>query len=117
MKRTVSVLLLISAALLFFAGSVYGGWKNKIVLNQVKASEYISKLQKGTNPKKLSRPSLRRDAKACAKAANRELRAAMDRAEKLARLGRSHLIENPDFRTIVSGDGYKRVKKRYEKGN
>ena len=50
MKRITYLSLLIIPIVLLFGSSVYGGWKNKVVSNQVKAAEYIIKLQKGVNP-------------------------------------------------------------------
>ena len=115
MKRSVYLSLLVIAIVLIFGSSVYGGWKNKVVINQVKAAEYITKLQNGANPNKLSRPSIRRGDNAKSKAANREIREEMDHAEKLARAGKQHLIEPPEFKDVVSDEGYQQVKKKYEK--
>jgi hypothetical protein len=72
-KKTAYLSLLIIPIVLLFGSSVYGGWKNKVALNQVKASEYIMKLRRGVNPSKLERPTLRRGTKAKANAANREI--------------------------------------------
>lgn len=115
MKRITYLSLLIIPVVLLFGGSVYGGWKSKVVSNQVKAAEYIIKLQKGVNPAKLQRPKIRRDEKASAKSANREVKEAMDRAEKLARSGKYESIESPSFKAIVSDEAYKQAEKKYKK--
>ena len=117
MKRITYLSLLIIPIVLLFGGSVYGGWKNKVVSNQVRAAEYIIELQKGVNPGKLERPAIRRDEKASAKAANREVKEAMDRAEKIARSGKHQLIENPQFKAIVSDKAYEQAEKKYKKKN
>ena len=117
MKRTTYLSLLIIPIVLLLGSSVYGGWKNKVVSNQVKAAEYIIKLQKGVNPGKLKRPTIRRDQKPSAKAANREVKEAMDRAEKLARSGKHQLIESPQFKAIISDEGYKQAEKKHKKNN
>ena len=117
MKRTAFLSLLIIPIVLLFGSSVYGGWKNKVALNQVKAADYIFKLQKGVNPSKLTRPTLRRGDKAKAKAANREIREAMGQAEKLARAGKYRLIETPQFKPIVSDEGYNQAEKKYKEMN
>ena len=117
MKRTAYLSLLIIPIVLLFGSSVYGGWKNKVALNQVKAADYIFKLQKGVDPNKLTRPTLRRGTKAKANAANREIREAMDRAEKLARSGKYRLIETPQFQPIVSDEGYDQAEKKYKEMN
>ena len=88
MKRTTYLSLLIIPLVLLFGSSVYGGWKNKVALNQVKAAEYTMKLKQGVNPRELERPALRRGTNARANAANREVREAMDHAEKLAQAGK-----------------------------
>lgn len=115
MKRTISLSLLMIGVLLFFGSTVYGGWKNKVVSNQVKAAEYIMKLQKGANPDTLQRPSIRRDDKAKAKSANREVKEAMDQAERLARAGQYKRIANPTFKAIVSDEAYEDAEKKYRK--
>lgn len=117
MKRAVYLPLFIILTVLLFGSSVYGGWKSKIATNQIKATEYIIRLQKGADPDKISRPSLRRVNKATAKAANREIREAMAQAERLARAGKRNLIDAPEFRQIVTDDGYRRLKNKYDKGN
>lgn len=117
MKKTAYLLLLLIPIVLLFGSSVYGGWKNKVALNQVKAASYIMALQKGVNPSKLERPTLRRGENAKAKAANREIREAVGRAEKLARSGKHKLIEGPRFKAIVSDEGYKQAEGKYRKNN
>lgn len=117
MKKITYLSLLIVPIVLLFGSSVYGGWKNKVVSNQVKAAEYIIKLKKGVNPSKLKRPTIRRGEKARAKAANREVKEAMDRAEKLARSGKHKLIEAPQFKAIVSDEAYGQAEKKYKKSN
>lgn len=117
MQRTQYLSLLIISIVLLFGNSVYGGWKNKVVSNQVKAAEYIVQLQKGVNPAQLERPPIRRDEKPSAKAANREVKEAMDRAEKLARSGKYKSIESPSFKAIVSDEAYKNAEKKYKKSN
>ncbi len=110
MKRITTGLLVIGTALLL-ALPAYA-WKNKIVTNQLKAAEYIVKLKNGANPDKLQRPRIRRDEKAKAKAANQELRAAMDEAERLARAGKHALIQAPKFRRIVSEEQYQKMEQQ-----
>lgn len=117
MKKLTYLSLLIITIVLLFGNPVYGGWKNKVVSNQVKAAEYIIKLQKGVNPAKLERPSIRRDDKPSAKSANREVREAMDRAEKLARSGKYQLIESPKFKAIVSDEAYEKAEKKHKNSN
>lgn len=117
MKRTIFVSMLIIPVVLLFGSSVYGGWKQKVARNQIKATEYITVLQKGADPDKIARPSIRRDQKPRAKAANREVKEAMERAEKLARAGMHRRIENPVFTPIVSDEGYQQLKKSHKKGN
>lgn len=112
MKRAVYLTVVIIPVMLLFVSSVYGGWKNIIVTNQIKATEYISQLQKGANPNKLSRPAVRRVDKASAKAANREVKEAMDEAENLARAGKHHLIKTPEFRAIASDEMYQQLQKK-----
>lgn len=112
MKRiTTGLLVLITALLLSLPAYA---WKNKIVNNQIKAADYIVKLKNGANPDKLQRPRIRRDEKAAAKAANQELHAAMDEAERLARAGRHDQIQPPKFRRIVSEEQYQKVEKQRE---
>lgn len=117
MKKTTYLSLLIIPVILLFGSSVYGGWKNKVVSNQVEAAQYIIKLQNGVNPGKLQRPKIRRDEKASAKAANREVKEAMDRAEKLARSGKYKSIESPSFKAVVSDEAYKEAENKYKKSN
>ncbi len=111
MKRLTQITLLLISLMLVMASPSFA-WKNKIVTNQFKAADYISQLQKGANPDKLKRPTIRRDEKASAKAANRELRDAMDEAEKLARTGKHELIKPPKFRRIVSEEQYQEIEKQ-----
>lgn len=99
------------AAFLFLSNPAFA-WKNKIVNNQFKVADYIVKLQNGANPDKLKRPTIRRDEKASAKAANRELRDAMDEAERLARAGKHKEIKPPKFRRIVSEEQYQEIEKQ-----
>ena len=103
--------LLIMTTVLLLSLPAYA-WKSKIVNNQFKAADYIVKLQNGANPDKLQRPTLRRDEKAKAKAANRELRDAMDEAERLARAGKHDQIKPPTFRRIVSEEQYREIEKQ-----
>jgi len=117
MKRITYLSLLIIPIVLLFGSSVYGGWKNKVVSNQVRAAQYIIELQKGVNPGTLKRPAIRRDAKTSAKAANREVKEAIDRAEKLARTGKHQLIQTPRFKVIVSEKAYEQAEKKYKKKN
>ncbi|MFT5701349.1 MAG: hypothetical protein ACI8ZB_004240 [Desulforhopalus sp.] len=117
MKKTMYLPLLIIPFMLLFGSSVYGGWKQIIARNQIKGTEYIVQLQKGANPDKIARPSLRRGQKAKARVANREIVEAMDQAEKLARSGKYKLIKTPEFTPLLSDEGYQEVEKKYEEGN
>ena len=109
MKRIFQVLLILIFVVLLSNPAF--GWKSKIVKNQFRAAEYIVKLQNGANPDTLARPSIRRDEKAVAKAANRELREAMDEAERLARQGKYKQIKSPSFRRVVSEEKYLQIEK------
>ena len=117
MKSRTYISLLIIPIVLLLGSSVYGGWKNKVVSNQVKAAEYIINLQKGVHPGKLKRPTIRRDEKASAKAANREVKEAMDRAEQLARSGKHQFIETPQFKAVVPDEAYEQAEKKNKKNN
>ncbi len=95
-----------------FCSPVYAGWKEKITKNQIKATEYIMKLKNGADPDVITRPKLRRDRKARAQAPNREIRAAMDQAERYARAGKHEQIEAPEFKhKLVSKKRYKTLEK------
>lgn len=110
MKRISTGLLVIITAFLLSLPAY--AWKNKIVNNQFKAADYIVKLKNGAHPDKLQRPTIRRDEKVKAKAANRELRDAMDEAERLARAGKHDQIKPPKFRRIVSEEQYQAIEKQ-----
>lgn len=103
--------LIISAIILTFSTPVHAYWKNKIVKNQIKATEYIQQLKNGANPDQIERPKLRRDRKARAQAPNRELKTAMAKAERYARAGKHDRIETPDFKQIVSESRYRELKR------
>jgi len=96
--NSLSKLIIILALTLLSSLPSYAGWKDKIVENQTKAINYISALQAGEDPDKLERPILRRDKKTKVNLANREIRKAMDEAEKLARAGKHQLIKLPEFK-------------------
>ena len=96
--RKMTIWLVITIISLLFSFPAYAGWKEKIVENQLKAVEYIQKLKSGADPDDIERPTLRRDSKAKANAANREIREAMEKAEEYARAGKYDSIEIPDFR-------------------
>lgn len=112
MKRILPSLLILFV--IFFASGPAFGWKNKIAENQFRAVEYITKLQNGANPDELTRPTIRHDKKARAKAANRELREAMDEAEKLARAGKYEQIKLPSFKRVVSEENYQQIEKELQ---
>lgn len=76
---------------------LYAGWKEKVMSNQILASEYIQTLQAGADPAKVERPHLRRIDNYRAKQARAEIVKAMEDAEKLARAGNHQLIELPEF--------------------
>lgn len=104
--------LLVAAITLSFSSPALAYWKEKIVKNQIKAIEYIQKLQNGADPDRIERPTLRRDRKARAQSPNRELKAAMARAERYARAGKHDRIEIPEFKyRLVSERHYKKLKK------
>ncbi|BHH82281.1 hypothetical protein [Desulforhopalus sp. 52FAK] len=111
MKRITQITLLVISVVFLFGGPALA-WKNKIVNNQFKVANYIVQLQNGANPDKISRPTLRRDKRSAANAANRELREAMDAAEELARAGKPELIKPPSFRRIVSEEKYQEMEKQ-----
>ena len=116
MIRKILATLLLALPLLVFTPA-YGGWKEKIAGNQIRVAEYITKLQKGANPDRLERPKLRRDKKSGAKVANRELREAMDSAEKLARAGKHKKIKDPKFKNqLLSPQKYKELEKSIAEG-
>lgn len=99
---------------LLLTSPAFGGWKDKIVFNQFKALEYIEKLQNGADPDIIERPYLRYDERAKANSANKEIRAAMERAEELARQGRHDLIEIPEFEAdLVSNEYREQLNKEY----
>ena len=102
---------IISTVILAFSSPVHAYWKNKIVKNQIKATEYILQLKNGAHPDQIERPNLRRDRKARAQAPNRELKAAMAKAERYARAGKHDRIETPEFRQIVSERRYRELQR------
>ncbi len=90
---------LMVAAIVFqlLASPVYGASKAIITRNQLKAIEYITQLKAGADPNSLTRPQLRRHNKWKVKQSRREINKAMDEAEALARAGKHHLIQKPEF--------------------
>ena len=102
------------AALIGFPGVAAADWKSKIVRNQIKVAEYITVLQQGGDPDKLARPTLRRDERSRANAANREMREMMEAAEKLARRGQHAMIKDPVFTVeLVSPETYRALENEY----
>jgi len=97
MRMSFRWFLLAGIVLLFLITPVYGGWKEVVTKNQIKATEYISQLKSGADPDSLTRPKLKRGNKAKSKKSHREILKAMDEAETLARSGKHDLIEKPEF--------------------
>ena len=111
MKRIAYLTLLVISVVLTLNNPALA-WKNKIAANQVKVAEYITTLKNGANPNNVQRPTLRRENKYKAKAANKELKQAMDEAEQLAREGKHALIKPPTFTRIVSEERYQELEKQ-----
>ena len=108
--------LIIVGIIFTFTSPAQAYWKNKIVKNQIKAIEYIQELKKGADPDEITRPTLRRDRKARAQAPNRELKAAMAKAERYARAGKHDRIEIPEFKhKIVSERRYKELQRELKR--
>ena len=98
MRKTFRWLIAAGIVLQFLSSTVYGGFKETITQNQVKAAEYITQLKAGADPDTLTRPQLRRNQKDFkAKQSVKEINKAMDEAESLARDGKHDLIQKPDF--------------------
>lgn len=97
MKKYLSQLLAVAAAVLILAAPLYAAWKEKVTRNQLKAREYIQKLMDGADPAEVQRPHLRYDDNFEAKRSLKEVVRAMDEAEELARAGKHQLIEQPEF--------------------
>jgi hypothetical protein len=95
--RTVIKWMMAGLILQFLCSPVHAGYQGKITQNQIRAKEYIAQLQAGANPNTLERPQLRRDKKTKMKRSRREIIAAMDEAEALARVGKQRLIKEPKF--------------------
>lgn len=106
--RVLGKLLVILGISVVLSSPAQAGWKDKIVKNQFKAVDYIESLKSGADPDRISRPDMRRDEKARASAANREIRQAMSEAERLARQGRHDLIEIPVWQYELVSDGYRK---------
>lgn len=95
---------------------VYGGWKEKMTRNQIKAANYILKLKAGADPDKLPPPTIRRDGKARSSAATREVREAIEKAQEYARSGRHDRITTPRFEhKLVSDQRYIEIRKEFDK--
>lgn len=97
MKRILKCLIITTTIFLFLFSPVYGGWKEIVSNNQLKATEYINQLKTGADPNSLTRPNLRRQNHYKAKQSYREVSKAMDDAEALARAGKADLIKDPEF--------------------
>ena len=78
----------------FFSISI-AGWQSDVAQNETRALWYINELR--ISPKNLVRPKLIPSQGWQGQRANREMEAAMDRAERLALSGRGDLIEVPVF--------------------
>ena len=76
----------------------FANWKARVTQNQIKAAKYITQLKNGANPDTIKRPQLRRDKSWKAKQSQKEIAAAMTKAEKLARSGKQNLITQPIFK-------------------
>lgn len=95
----------------FLCLPLYAGYEGKITQNQIRAKEYIAQLQTCVNPDKLTRPQLRRDKHTKMKRSVREINAAMDEAEGLARAGKCKFIQEPVFTVNgVPEEQYKKEK-------
>ena len=97
MKKVIKWLMVTGILLQFLCSPLYGGYEGKITQNQIRAKEYIARLQACEDPNNLTRPQLRRDKKTKMKRSRREIIEAMDEAEALARDGKCHLIKEPQF--------------------
>lgn len=97
MKTVFKWLMLAGIVLQFLCSPVYSGYLGKITQNQIRAKEYIAQLKAGADPNRLERPQLRRDKKTKMKRSRREIIAAMDESEALARGGKRNLIKEPEF--------------------
>lgn len=98
MKTVFKCLMVAGIVLQFLCSPVYSGYLGKITQNQIRAKEYIAELRAGADPNRLERPQLRRDKRTKMKRSNREIIAAMDEAEALARAGKRNLIKEPEFK-------------------
>lgn len=101
MKKTIKLLIVMGIIFGFLSSPAYGGWKETVTNNQVKATEYINQLKTGADPNSLTRPNLRRKNHYKAKQSYREIGKAMDEAEALARAGKAKLIKEPEF--VIKG--------------
>lgn len=106
MKNSCLTVLLIFAVLALLSSPAMAGWKEKVTRNQNNARAYIEQLMNGADPDSLERPHVRRDDKYQAKQANREIREAMDQAEKLAREGKHEQITMPEFKRFMSEERF-----------
>ena len=97
MRTLLKWLMVVGMVFQFMSSSVYGGTKDIIIKNELKAQEYITQLKAGADPNSLTRPRLRRHHKWRVKRSARELKKDMDAAEALARAGKHHLIQEPDY--------------------
>ena len=94
MKTMFKLLIILVLGLQLFSSAVSADSKYNIISeNLLRTNEYIAHLQAGVNPDRITRPELSINNKWKAKRARREMNAAMDKAEALARSGRSQLIE------------------------
>lgn len=87
------MILALSLQLLSSPASAEDSKYSIITENLVRTNDYIAKLQAGANPDRIKRPELSKNNKWKAKRARREMNIAMDKAEALARSGRSQLIK------------------------
>ncbi len=97
MKTSLKLLIIVGIIFQLLSSQVYGGVRERITKNQLRAKEYILQLKNGADPDKLKRPYLRRHNKWKVKKSRREIKRAMDRAEALARAGKRRFIRIPDY--------------------
>jgi len=56
MRTALKWLMVMEIVFQFLSSSVYGGTRNIIIKNQLKAQEYITQIKAGADPNSLTRP-------------------------------------------------------------
>lgn len=94
MRFMLRLLILLGLLFQLLSSFVFADSKYPIITHNLqKTNEYIALLQTGVNPDSITRPDLQLINKWKAKRARKEMNYAMDKAEKLARSGRSNQIQ------------------------